>query len=140
MTGASSGGFAPAGPGQLEGSQNGNLRHYNGAAAFLGSLQQAARCNPPVILLGFLLWKAGDVLARITQGAQSFAFGERNWLVEFEGPGHRAGVGEPQELCLKYGAAVAKINGPMWGARGRQPLWGVRFTPIVSGHSEGATH
>jgi hypothetical protein len=66
-------------------------RHHDEAAAFLDGGEQATRCNLPMREGRFLLLERGDVVASITQGAQRLTVGERDWLVEFQGPGHRRG-------------------------------------------------
>ena len=41
---------------------------------------------------GFSPGQGYDVIGRITQGAQRFAFGELDRIVEFAGLGHRGGL------------------------------------------------
>jgi hypothetical protein len=85
--------------------QHRNPRHHDDAAMF-GGREQALRSELPMRKRGFLPGKGGDVFAGIAQRAQRLAFGQRDRLVEFKGPGHR--WADVEESTTKIGHSAVE--------------------------------
>ena len=76
------------------------LRGHHDLAAYLCRRDQAGHCGLPVFLHGLARRQRNDVIGGIAQRAQRLAFGELDWLVEFQGPG------QPDYLARLFGLAL----------------------------------